>query len=336
MNAAIDRGQREPGPDRAADLPRDLAGPGVDPAAEDVPDDEQQQHLLGDRRRTAGCRAGSPSWVRHERPWGHAPYPLARGQAEQPARGRCERCDLPAPSPSSPPSPAPCSWSPPSPAGCTTLWPATPVDARDRRVRGRQRPGARHRARRDGRRRGARATDEPRRRSPSPRPPRCRSSRTPQAARAARVPQLARQRAPGDRAPRARAPRDSQCDSQHDLITYVGRAPRRRLHRRRGRRDAAGRDGIRLLAGRRAAAVRGDRTRAGRRAADGAGARGQRAHARDRAPAAAAAVALDGGDAGVGGAGRARRRRGAARRCPRWRCRSRSRSASSGRWPRGG
>ena len=49
MNAAIDAGEREAGPDRAADLPRDLAGPGVDAAAEDVADDEQQQHLLGDR-----------------------------------------------------------------------------------------------------------------------------------------------------------------------------------------------------------------------------------------------------------------------------------------------
>ena len=43
-----DRRDQEAGPDRPADLARDLACPGVDAAAQDVADDEQQQGLLGD------------------------------------------------------------------------------------------------------------------------------------------------------------------------------------------------------------------------------------------------------------------------------------------------
>ena len=38
-------GDHEGGPDRAADLVAHLADERVDPAAEDVPDDEEQQHV---------------------------------------------------------------------------------------------------------------------------------------------------------------------------------------------------------------------------------------------------------------------------------------------------
>ena len=52
----------EAGPDRAADLPGDLAGPGVDAATEDVPDDEEQQHLLGDGGVQLAVALGRRSW----------------------------------------------------------------------------------------------------------------------------------------------------------------------------------------------------------------------------------------------------------------------------------
>ena len=49
MNAAITAASANPVQIAPPISPADLARPGVDPAAEDVPDDEQQQHLLGDR-----------------------------------------------------------------------------------------------------------------------------------------------------------------------------------------------------------------------------------------------------------------------------------------------
>ena len=84
-------GEREAGPDRAADLSRDLAGPGVDAAAEDVPDDEQQQHLLGDRRAELALALGlGGGTIRRGRPW-LTPYPRRSGVKP---RARFCRCGL--------------------------------------------------------------------------------------------------------------------------------------------------------------------------------------------------------------------------------------------------
>ena len=102
MNAAIDRREREPGPDRAADLPRDLARPRVDPAAEDVPDDEQQQRLLGDRGGELAllalpafdefCVSGHARALPGDK-WGQAPSQARRCAC------RCVWCDCSSPQP---------------------------------------------------------------------------------------------------------------------------------------------------------------------------------------------------------------------------------------------
>ena len=189
------------------------------------------------------------------------------------------------------------------------LWPATPLTFGLAAVRRDRRPAARDRPRRD-RRRDDEASRQPRRRTAAglvrrlARAPRAdpRRRRRVSCLRDSRpVPQPPAPSALPQRGVHTRASRRPSAAERerravaadHLALNHVGRASRRRMCRRRGRRDAAGRDRIRLLARRRAAAVRGDRARAGGRAADGARARGQPADARDRAAAAAAAVALD-------------------------------------------
>ena len=123
---------------------------------------------------------------------------------------------------------------------------------------------------------------------------------------------------------RARPPRQPV----RPRLASPGGARRRRMSRSRRRHDAAGRDRVRVLAARRAAAVRGDRPRAGGRAAARSRTRGQRADLGDGAAAAAAAA---GARRSRCSRGRCRVRSPASRCCGRCRprrCRSRSRSAS--------